>query len=665
MNPVAETLVMFRTSFLGYKILVNVRNYLINQGLIAPHDMPNASGEYRIICPECKNDKQKCYVNGTGKGAFCMHCNLSLSWRGFCRLFDPPTMEEVVLETFVKEASEALWADSSVLNYLEGRRIAQDTLRRARIGLYKDLPLNFEGDFATKFIELGIDCLEDRLIIPYFRDGFISTVRGRSLSDEHHPKYMSLKHSENQYYSPWQIESEKVIACEGELDCLILLQSGYNAVGIPGAQNLKLIDQVKDLKKKIYICLDGDEAGRKATDKIIKHLPEVYNVDLPDEVDANEYINAFGEDSFGKLISNAKLYIEGKEQTSDDLASSLEAWTDWAWTNSELLGPKIKWAPRLESAISGWSNGLFLCGALPASGKTAFQIWSAYHAANDNKEDTMVHFLSLDDESSDTFTRLVALHSNISFELVRSPRWSFDNPNGNKRPELLKQYMNSIEYLKGMKNLIIRDSRYGRSLNYVRNYIKTARQHNPEKYLIFFIDSLAKLTADGEAEEARITNWKAYLATELKYLSTMYDCCIVTPADFRKINDFRRPTNDDLKDASELAYEANCVLLGFNELNIKNDEERTILKWHDKNGGTWPILEMNLSKNKKTLFRGNIRFKFFPATSSFKELTMDEEKGFNQLIEEAQQKKEAFSSNGFAATGKFETRLATRAFDRT
>lgn len=226
------------------------------------------------------------------------------------------------------------------------------------------------------------------------------------------------------------------------------------------------------------------------------------------------------------------------------------------------------------------------------------------------------------------------MHTNISFEEIRTPKISFDHPTdkGKRNPEKLKYVQEKLEELQRLDNLIVRDSRYGRSLQYVRTYVAMLRKRHPLKRLVLFVDSLAKLTAENEPEDIPIVNWKAHLANELKYLSNIYNLCIVTPADFRKINDARRPTNDDLKDAAELAYEANCVLLGFNEVNIKGVENST-LKWTDtKTGIEWPVLEMNLSKNKKSMYRGEIRFKFYPPTSNFEELDEASDKEFTRQI---------------------------------
>lgn len=624
---------------------MTVRNFLIDHGFLEAHTMCNSSGEYTIFCPECGHKNRKCYVNGEGRGLNCKHCGFASSWRAFTRRYDPPTPVEQALENFTHKAEEFLWTNVKMLDYLKERGLSEQTIRAMRLGYWPDGDLGWEiGSEAA--IEIGLKkptnewTLRDRIIIPYTRDGIVETVRGRAnpFGDDK-IKYMSLPGTEVTLFYPQALDvASPIFIAEGEFDAIVLYQVGYQALASPGA-NVGIAKQLLSFPR-CYICFDGDDAGRSGAKAIKNQVPEVYEVSLPDGMDVSDYIKTYGEDSFTHLVANAKFYVNGKEQTDDRLDISITQWEDWAWSNGELLGPKICWAPRLEKALSGWSRGLFLVGALPNSGKSCFFVKSAYEAAKDNPDDTVCVYLSLDDDQEDAISRLVSLHTGVSFEIIRMPRFSFDHPTDLTRrdPQKLDAFMKSLASLKEVNNLVFRDAKFGRSLQYIRHYLSSLRRRYPDKYIVVFIDSLAKVTAEDEPMSTPINNWKAFLATELKYQSTLHDLCIVTPADFRKLNDERRPNNDDLKDASELAYEANAVLLGFNELNVKGDPNRVILKWSEQDqGGLWyPIFELNTTKNKKSLYRGNIRFKFFPPTSQFLELDERTDREFDQQIRDAQ-----------------------------
>ena len=602
--------------------------------------MPSASGQFRIVCPECHNEKRKCFVDGTGKGLHCKHCAWSSSWKAFLRRYEPPTPEEVALESFVTKAQKTLLETPALMKYLLDRGLSHETIQKARLGYFNSLDaVPTEADFSVGLAYPPHNwVLGEHIIIPYIRDGYVITVRGRNMTGNEAKKYMSLAHSNPGLYhtGPENFENPVYVG-EGEFDALMLRQYGYQSVGSPGA-SYPMRDELLQYGR-IYACFDGDAAGLQAVTKFKKELPEFYHVSLPDGMDVTDYINNFEADSFQSLVNNAVLYVDGKPQREDRLTKNVDDWSDWAWSNGELLGPRIGWAPRLEKSLSGWSTGLIVLGALPNSGKSCFFVKSAYECALANQEDTVAVYLSLDDDQEDALTRVVSLHTGLSFEEVRVPRWSFDHPTDPKRRdrEKLEYFYKKLEELKRLDNLIIRDAKYGRSLTYICNFLSSLRRRYADKRLVVFIDSLAKITPDGS--EGGAPNWKAYLAAELKHLSTTQSLCIITPADFRKLNDERRPTNDDLKDAAEIAYEANAVLLGFNEMNVKGDPWRVILKWSNPTLGAeeFPIFELNVSKNKKSLHKGAIRFRFYPPTSDFSELTEEEDRIFTDAIKNAPQ----------------------------
>lgn len=83
-----------------------------------------------------------------------------------------------------------------------------------------------------------------------------------------------------------------VIICEGALNALTAISYGYPAVALLGTGNSYQMQQLRELGVRNYvICLDGDEAGRTATEKIKKHLRKVSMVwvmHMPDGKDAND-----------------------------------------------------------------------------------------------------------------------------------------------------------------------------------------------------------------------------------------------------------------------------------------------------------------------------------------------------------------------------------------
>jgi hypothetical protein len=577
----------------------------------------------------------------------CKHCSLRESWRKFERRFEPPTPQEEALEKFVTEGQKALLGHTDLMRYLQDRGFTEDTIKTLRFGFcpsYTPTAIDHEIGLANASGWV----LHDRILIPYLDGGNPVDVRGRvnplDPYADNKPKYLERskpggesKPDDRHPYYPVTIDPEQpVVIAEGEFDAAILVQNGLQAVGVPGASaaNPKWFKGMSDL----YVAFDGDNAGRAGAASLIQKLPEVRVIELPTGMDCSDYIANFTFASFEALMGKAALFVHGKRQKDDRFASTVEDFSAWAFSNGALLGPKIPWAPRLEKALSGWAPGLHLIGAEANSGKSCFMVKACYQAAIDNPEDTVAVYLSLDDTIEEAMQRMVSLHTRIHFESVRSPRIAFDG-----RPTLMDEFFQGLDELKQVKNLVMRDATYGRSLNYLRAYFETLRNKYPDKKIVVFIDSLAKITPDasettnGDPGSTGKTNWKAYLASELKYLTTLYKIAVVTPTDLRKLNDDRRPCRDDLKDAAELAYEANSIILAYNDVNRRR--ERATLLWTYNAVEEHPLFEVIIDKNKLTTFRGTIRYEFYGPCSDFCELTVAADEAWNQKVREEREKK--------------------------
>ncbi len=117
--------------------------------------------------------------------------------------------------------------------------------------------------------------------------------------------------------------SQPLVICEGEIDTLALIESGYkNVVSVPfGAGNTTWIEENWDWLEqfnRIIIWSDADEAGQKMRRNVISRLGEwrCYEVDPPTTVeingkiklvkDINEVLYYFGKNKVLEVIHNAR-----------------------------------------------------------------------------------------------------------------------------------------------------------------------------------------------------------------------------------------------------------------------------------------------------------------------------------------------------------------------
>jgi replicative DNA helicase len=562
------------------------------------------------------------------------------------RRYEPPTPQEVEMEAYVSACQSALLNDANLMQWFADRGIPEDAVKAQRFGYHDNTLMGKPNELD---VELGLTwpdksngtkapawMLDKHITIPYIRDGIIVGVRGRIHPNlQNNPgvqKYMSLHGAKGMPYYPSSIDPEEpVIICEGELDAVLLRLQGIQAIGVPGALNANM-DWFQGFTR-LYISFDGDDAGREGGDKLLKHLTEVRRIEMPEGYDASDYIQAFGAQSFTILMNRAVLYLHGKPQKEDRFSNLVTDYANWAWSNGTLLGPRIPWAPRFEEKMSGWAPGLILVGAEANSGKSCFKVKSLYELCVENPDDTIGVYLSLDDTWQEAMTRLMSLHSGIDFNKIVTPRHNIAHD-----PNLLKQYTDAFESLKQIENLIVRDATYGRSLSYLKSTFSSLRSKYPDKRIVVFIDSLAKITSDSGDDETPMemstkTNWKSYLASELKYLTTKHNICVVTATDLRKLNGARRPTRDDLKDAAELAYEANAILLCYNDLRRMRDD--AVLYWTDPDTGEREsIFEIIFDKNKITGKLGTVRFRMHGGTSDFWECDAAEDAENDRLMQQ-------------------------------
>jgi DNA primase len=177
-----------------------------------------------------------------------------------------------------------------ILPYLTGRGITEETARIFRLGYVKEP-------------EIGHEPYVGKLSIPYLTPAGPIDLRFRSLGVDNGPKYMSRPGATTHIYNiqALQDESEVLAICEGELDTVVATQAGFNAVGLPGANNWKpfYARVLADWTKIVLLC-DGDNAGREMAKNLSRELDNVFPVFMPEGNDVNDIYLSEGADGLRK-----------------------------------------------------------------------------------------------------------------------------------------------------------------------------------------------------------------------------------------------------------------------------------------------------------------------------------------------------------------------------
>ena len=224
--------------------------------------------------------------------------------------------------------------------YLTSRKFNEQDLKRYDISFIDSNVEDFQkfcdknkiSDFDLKklgFISSSNNFLfKNRIMFPIlnFRSETIA-YGGRALED-FGPKYLNssdsvlYKKNRNLYFTKEFISSVKkkgyVFLVEGYFDVLSLNQLGYSNSASPSgtALTVQQLEAVSRYTKKILLCFDNDEAGLKATERVLEIKNQVSNqleihcLNLPDKYKDISELYEDNEDIFSSVLNDNVEIVE-------------------------------------------------------------------------------------------------------------------------------------------------------------------------------------------------------------------------------------------------------------------------------------------------------------------------------------------------------------------
>lgn len=307
---------------------------------------PSDTGEYRIRCPKHGETRASASANinpekGIHGSWYCMVCeeggNLKSlgDWVDELPDNDPRKMTSATLIDFgdararlkpVGKGEDERLSQAKVLGWhnalMESGKELKDFMQRR--GLSED---------TLKRFQIGYDRDKNRYVIPiYDEDGNLVNVRRYSTNPGSFAKMMNAQGhgSPPRLYPIDQLEAEKVLVVEGELDALICIQNGFAAVsGTGGAKRWDPSWSKLFKGKTVFVSYDNDQDGRIGSRKVAhalrSHAAVVVTVpplSEEDKSDATDYFNDGGtaEDLSAlleSLIEPAKEKKEALEVTAE------------------------------------------------------------------------------------------------------------------------------------------------------------------------------------------------------------------------------------------------------------------------------------------------------------------------------------------------------------
>ena len=228
----------------------------------------------------------------------------------------------------------------NAIEYLEGRNIDKETIKKFGIGLsiqkvsLTDYLVNKKYS-VDKLNEVGItndngdDIFINRIMFPiYDLSGNPVAFSGRIYNTKDTSKYVNTKETDkfkkgkilyNYHIAKEHLKkNDTIIIMEGQMDVIRASTIGINnCIATMGTALTKDHRNIlKNMANNIILCFDGDAAGEKATISAIELLEDtginIKVVRLPNGMDPDEYIIKEGRESFLYQIESASNLIDYK-----------------------------------------------------------------------------------------------------------------------------------------------------------------------------------------------------------------------------------------------------------------------------------------------------------------------------------------------------------------
>ena len=231
-------------------------------------------------------------------------------------------------------------------DYFESRKMNDSVIKRFGLGCSLDFyslekHLKGLGFSIDEMLEAGVlkkkdnrpyDALGGRVIFPIINSyGDVVAFGGRTLEKKpDFAKYLntaetSVFSKSKNLYAINLVKKQKqsgpidyIIVVEGYADVISLHKAGFTTA-VASMGTALTVDQAKLIKRyadKVYICYDGDSAGKNATlrglEILREHGLDVLIVSLPDPLDPDDVIKQFGAEGYQKLLDEALPLLEFK-----------------------------------------------------------------------------------------------------------------------------------------------------------------------------------------------------------------------------------------------------------------------------------------------------------------------------------------------------------------
>lgn len=416
-----------------------------------------------------------------------------------------------------------------------------------------------------------------------------------------------------------------VFVTEGAIDALSIIEAGGEAIALNSTSNAeKLLKKLeaKPTAATLLLCLDNDEAGRKAARLLSEGLQRL-NISnqntgpaiCGDFKDPNERLTARGCKDLAAAVKEAAARAERPDNTSFYLDALMQGEID---KFKEGRDRKTGFA-NLDKEAGGLYPGLYVLAAISSLGKTSFALQIADQIA---AAGTDVIFFSLEQSRLELVSKSLArltyqtnpAHAVTALKIRQG--YIFD-----ETLDAIEDYKAAIQ-----DRLSIVEGNFSCNVSYIREYTRQYMQRTGTKPVIF-IDYLQILQGEGDRRQSSKELIDSTI-TELKRISRELDITVFVISSLNRMNYLTPVSFEALKESGSIEYSAD-VIYGLQLRCINQDnpfgkegklkEKRE--KIRDAKAANPREIELLCLKNRYGISSFSCYFDYFPANDLFRPAT--------------------------------------------
>ena len=383
-------------------------------------------------------------------------------------------------------------------------------------------------------------------------------------------------------------QDKPVFVCEGEIDCMSIVQCGFPAVGLGSTSNVRMfLEEVKTYKpaQPLIIVLDNEdnENTRKAAEDLVSGLKALgissYSVNIYGKYkDANEFLMA-DPGALKRALNDAAGMVSqdatAKKETEKDIyirqncaASYIQDFLDGISASANTPAISTGIAEVDEALDGGLYPGLHFLGAISSLGKTSLVLQIADYIAQSGHD---VLFFSLEMARSELMAKSISRHTfTIAFnetgrtENAKTSRGITDGSRwqhySQAETRLIKRAVEAYEEY--ARRIFITEAVGRIGTQQIREAIAKHLFLTGEKPTVF-VDYLQILTAPGEdlkrATDKQITDANV---TELKQISRDFNIPIFVISSLNRASYKEAISMEAFKESGSIEYSSD-VLIGL------------------------------------------------------------------------------------------------------